>query len=322
MAIMKSWKKIIYKVIIVIIFIGLCCVPFIWSDWLFETHTTIAEKLKYVGAFLGGILLAINAYFIYTRAKEMNRSNNLVAKGQLDTRFKDAATLLAQGNTSAELSGIHALHQIAIEASKTEDQRDYVKVIKDILMAFIKENSVIEYKKDENGEILLNEFKNPIVKKVHNTKSEIVLQTIIDKLFIDKRYEIYAKYPTNLSKTVLKGISFRNAQLRGAEFGKAQLQNAQWLFADLRDVYFGNAQLQGADFGGAHLQNANFGGADLQNANLGHTYDIEKATFSKTYYGRRTLWNAKTNFAYTVFGYKTIEELTEIMGNPPTQLKK
>ena len=98
---MKSWVKKNYIIIIVIIFVGLCCIPFIWSDWFFGTPTTIASKLTYIGAFIGGTLLAVNAYFIYKRTKELNRSNNLVAKGQLDTRFKDAATLLAQGNTSA-----------------------------------------------------------------------------------------------------------------------------------------------------------------------------------------------------------------------------
>ena len=85
MVIRKYWIKVIYKIIIVIIVVGLCSVPFIWNDWFFETHTTIAEKLKYVGAFIGGVLVAINAYFIYKRTKELNRSNNLTVKGQFDT---------------------------------------------------------------------------------------------------------------------------------------------------------------------------------------------------------------------------------------------
>jgi len=174
---MKNWfNRYIIAIALGIIVIGLCFVPFIWDDWFFGKDAkpeakTIAETLKYIGAFLGGVLVAINAYFIYKRAKALDENNKLVAKGQLDTRFKDAATLLAEENTSANLSGILALHQIAVEASKTEDQKDYVKVIKDILIAFIKENSVIEYEKDVNGEILLNEFEIRIVKKAYNKKS-------------------------------------------------------------------------------------------------------------------------------------------------------
>jgi hypothetical protein len=108
-----------------------------FDDWFFGEKSkpetkTVAAKFKYFGAFIGGILLVINAYYIHKQTQEQHQSNYLVAKGQLDTRFKDAATLLASGNTSAELSAIHALHQIAVEASQTKDQKDYVKVIKDI----------------------------------------------------------------------------------------------------------------------------------------------------------------------------------------------
>ena len=289
-------KTLTITMSVCIVVIGLCSVPFILNDWFFEQHTTIADKLKYVGAFVGGILVAINAYFIYKRTKELNRSNYLVAKGQLDTRFKDAASLLAEGNTSAELSGIHALHQIAVEASKTKDQKDYVKVIKDILIAFIKENSVIKYKEDENGEKLLDEFENPIVEKVHNNeKNKIVLQTIIDKLFKkDNDCEIYDEYSITLSKTVLKGKNFYGAQLQNVRFREAQLQNAN----------FGYTQLQNTDFCGAQLQNINFKKA----------YSIDKAIFDNT------SWNKNTNFESTAFENKTIEELTEIMGCPPTPI--
>ena len=300
--IMKNWISIVITMFFCIVVIGLCSIPFIWNDWFFETHTTIAEKLKYAGAFIGGILFVVNAYFLYKRTKELNKSNNLtakgqelIAKGQLDTRFKDAATLLAAGNTSAELSGIHALHQIAVEASKTEYQKDYVKVIKDILIAFIRDNSVLKESKDENGNLM-----GP-----HNKKSEIVLQTIIDKLFKDNNCKIYADYPTDLSETVLKEINFCNAQLQGAGFVQAQLQGAVFFKAQLQGAYFFMAELQGASFGNAQLQDAYFEDA----------YNIDKATF------KNTSWNEKTNFKGTAFENKTIEELTEIMGNPPTPLE-
>ena len=141
---MKNWIKKRYKVIVVTgIVIGMCCVSFIWREW----------------------------------TRELSRSNDLAVKRQLDMRFKDAAMLLAEGNTVAELSAIHALNQIAIEASQTEDQKDYVKVIKDILISFIQENSVIEYIKDENGKILTDEYYFSNIDTAYNTKSKIVVQT-------------------------------------------------------------------------------------------------------------------------------------------------
>jgi Uncharacterized low-complexity proteins len=313
---MKFLKK--YKIIIAIVFVGLClcCVPFVWNNWFFGEKTTIADTLKYVGAFIGGTLIAVNAYFIYKRAKELNRSNNLVAKGQLDTRFKDAATLLAAENTSAKLSGIYALHQIAIEAWKMEDQKDYVRVIKDILIAFIKENPVIEYKKDEKNSAGI----------AYNTKSNIVLRTIIDKLFKSSECEIYAEYPTDLSGTVLtkmdffvaqlQGVKFSQADLQGADFFGAYLHGADFFGANLQCASFEYAYLQGADFREANLQNAYFNKADLQGASFGSACDIDKADFRNAY------WNEKTDFEGTAFENKTIEELTEIMGNPPTPLDK
>ena len=145
-------------------------------------------------------------------------------------------------------------------------------MIKDILIAFIKENSVIEYKEDENGKILFDEYKNPIVEKAYNTKSNIVLQTIIDKLFRDDGCKIYAKYPTDLSKTVLKRIDFAEAQLQNANFTEAQLQNGS--FGDIYFFFNANSigtQLQNANFTNAQLQNANLVGAQLQNANFRQT---------------------------------------------------
>jgi len=292
----KYWIKKKYKLVITVVVIGICSVPFVAEIWFFEEHTTIAKKLKYVGVFIGGVLAIINAYFIYKRTKELNRSNKLVVKGQLDTRFKDAATLLAQENTSANLSGIYALHQIAIEASETEKQEDYVKIIKDILTTFIKANSVIEYRKIEKESILLQESKDLIINTVaYNTKNNIVLQTIIDKLFIDNGCEIYEVKCltdlTDISKTVLKEINFFSAklkyanfsesQLQYAKFGKALLENTNFRKAKLQNVDFRRAELQYADFRWTQLQNANFGEAQIQNVNFGEA-QLQNANFEKS----------------------------------------
>ena len=282
----RKWRKIIVAIIVLVAImfvVGMCCIPFVWNERFFGTETTIAETLKYVGTLIGSILLAVNAFFIYRRVEEQSRSNSLVAKGQLDTRFKDAAMLLAAGNTSAELSAIHALHQIAVEASKTKDQKDYVGVIKDILIAFIKENSVIEYKKDEEEEKWPEDVRVQTVKKTYNKKSQIVLQTIIDKLFRDNVWEIYAEYPTILSRTVLKRIDFSDAQLQNVNFREAQLQNANFDDAQLQGAIFWNAQLQETSFWGAKLQSVDFNNAQLQYAHFDEDAQLLNANFRNTF---------------------------------------
>jgi len=260
------------NILLFLLFSAFCAVfVFKKSYWFFGRRpTTNAEKLKYVGAIIGGVLLFMNAYAYLKQVEEQNRSNNLVVKGQLDTRFKDAATLLASDITSTELSGIYALHQLAIEAS--QEQKGYVIVIKNILIAFIKENSVIE--KDT----------------VYNKKNVLLLQTIIDKLFRDKGCEIYTEYPIDLSRTVLKEIVFNNAQLDSANFMEAQLQGAYFMKAkllgssfvkaQLQYADFDDAQLQGADFYDAHLQGVYFGKAKLQGADFYNT-NLQSAYFGK-----------------------------------------
>jgi len=347
---MNIWFNVKRKIIITIcIFLLLVWIPFVWSDWFFGggekclfgnvLQVPISEIVKYVGAFLGGILVAINAILIYERTKEQNRSNNLIAKGQLDTRFKDAAMLLAAGNTSAELSGIHALHQIAIEASKTKDQQDYVKVINDIFITFIKENSVIEYRRNENGEIDFAEIRERIVQKKYITKSIIVLQTIIDKLFKGDDWEMYSKYQKDLSETVLDNIDFVGATFKNTTFQDAELEWAnfssskseylrftdarlqytcfsyvQFLFPNFEGAQMNYAKFMNSQLHGAFLQNADFVQADLRNADFWCAHQIEQAIF------RNTFWNIKTNFKDTAFQDKTEEELTKIMGNTPDKL--
>jgi uncharacterized protein YjbI with pentapeptide repeats len=154
------------------------------------------------------------------------------------------------------------------------------------------------------------------VDTAYNIKSNVVLQTIIDKLFIESSRIIYAEYKTDLSETVLKKINFYSAQLQNVDFSEAQLQM----------VNFTNAELQNARFWRSELQNAHFWKTKLQNTLFGFPYgeigfeqgarNIDEAFFENVF------WNKKTNFTGTAFENKTIKELTKIMGRPPEPAKK
>ncbi|MDR0790732.1 MAG: pentapeptide repeat-containing protein [Bacteroidales bacterium] len=227
------------------IWTALGVIAFAWMLWCFDNKLhllriffsknkkpVLSDVMKYAGAAAGGLLIIGN--FLISKTQ-----TDLIAKGQLDTRFKDAAMLLANDNTSAMLSGVAALHQIAVEASQNEDQKDYVQVIKDILINFIKEGSTKEL---NDGKIALEK---------DNKKPILVVQTIIDKLYsMDKKNRQMYK-SAHLSSCVLKGIIFQHAHLEDVSFSHANLENSM----------FYNVHLEGADFCCARLEGAYFRGA-------------------------------------------------------------
>ncbi|MCL2290422.1 MAG: hypothetical protein FWC34_06940 [Bacteroidetes bacterium] len=152
----------------------------------FNGKKSLAEAMTYAGATAGGIILIGNLLVNNKRLREQektneltrkalaqtrelqNETNRLAVKKQLDARFKDAVALLASENTNVILSGIHALAQIAVEDSEinANGQKDYVRVIMNIFLSLIKENSHISEGKNKNGNV------------INNDESEIIIQTI------------------------------------------------------------------------------------------------------------------------------------------------
>ncbi|MDR0790706.1 MAG: pentapeptide repeat-containing protein [Bacteroidales bacterium] len=247
---MKKWITEHWSITIAIV-IFICgfilFVPCI-RDTFFGRSVSPSEIITYIGIAAGSIIVIGQLIAAEKRNNLMKTRNELTEKANLDIRFKDAAMLLANDNTSAMLSGVAALHQIAVEASQIEDQQDYVQVIKDILINFIREGSQIEYKKDAQGNVVKDTYEEPMVEKAYNDKPTIIVQTIIDKLFKDKYWAIYKDYPTDLSNCVLKGFNLDVAHLEEAYFWGAHLERAD----------FRRAHLEGADFRRAHLEEAKF----------------------------------------------------------------
>ena len=138
-------------ILVGVIVVQMGALLFVYRECFFGEKVPPSKILAYIGAFLGGIIVFANFIAVYRRNKltertlnqarlHQNETNDLTEKGQLDIRFKDAAMLLANENTSAILSGIHALAQIAIEASRRGDE-SYAKTIKPILCAALCEHN-------------------------------------------------------------------------------------------------------------------------------------------------------------------------------------
>lgn len=104
----------------------------------------LASFIKLLGAVIGMITviwgIKINNDRVNQIAKQVEKQNEITERGQINTRFKDAALLLAEDNTSANLSGAFALHQIAKDASLKVDKEGYVEIIHEILCAYVSEN--------------------------------------------------------------------------------------------------------------------------------------------------------------------------------------
>ena len=344
-----------------------------------------SDILKYVGAVCGAIIVigTLNETVQTNRLnvetiKIANEANYLNRKAQLDNRFIEANNLLASDNPSENIAGIYALNQIAIDASKDSIQKGYVAIVKNILCAFICENSDFEIESDgtENtviisrsrfsgsSEIKYSAENGKFVGRI--IKPQIVFQTIINVLFVDETWEIYKIYPTNLQNSVLSYLNLEkahleDANLKGAFFEfvetssdthleSANLSEAYLEYANFgstffkKDAVFGCVHVAKANLQSAHLERSNLGGLDLREVNLSYAKlksanlkqtnlyrtnfrgshleyanfqdakNIDEASFYETY------WNERTNFKGTVFENKTIEELTKIMGNPPTPI--
>lgn len=246
--------------------------------------TSVAEYVKFWGLILGGLSVFWGLMLNNERVKQANKQlenstkqleivakqveiatkqSEIAERGQIGTRFKDAALLLADDRTSANLSGVCALHQIAKEVYENGSQRSYIATILDILCAYIRENYSVENK-------------NP-------QKDRVILQTIVDKLFKAEGILIYKRLAINLYRVDLSKLNLHDANLSYANLSyanlpyanlsrtdlfSANLSGAQLSFANLSGTDFSCAELLGADFSCAELLGADLSCADLSCAEL------------------------------------------------------
>jgi len=220
------------------------------------------EILTYIGICCGGILLLGSQH-------TANRRNLIMEKGQLDIRFKDAALLLANNDTSAALSGVYALHQIALESSKEPNQSRYINIISSVLCAYLREHSNNRNRVNKNVIV----FKAIVESLFYNSKdiykkTNINLSnTNLDRLFIENPKKVYI-YKTNLFKASLKHSSFKNAVISGTDLACANLLEADFTGAKFVCVDFTQANLTGAKFIKANFKEVCLYGATLSRAYL------------------------------------------------------
>ena len=258
-----------------------------FENFLFGKKMTKAEVLTYIGAFVTSIIL-LGQLFENSRRNDISqKANELRQKSDLDIRFKDAATLLGSQDSGSIIAGIFALHQIAVDSSKTQGQEHYVNTINQIFCATIRDGR----------------------------KDTVILRTILD-LFVENHYKERFFIKAKLAGLDFSGANFSGANLSWslfvgtnlslADFSGANLFNANLEQANLTRTNLSNAKINFANLTRAKLTNTNLTDANLSDANLSDAFLIEAdltganltgANLTRTYFFQTILKGTMFNFA-------------------------
>ncbi|SHF98846.1 pentapeptide repeat-containing protein [Dysgonomonas macrotermitis] len=317
---LKNNKQVItqlyYKYIFLIIIFGTVLIGYIFYRngahiLLYgDTPSALGEYVKTVATVLGGALVVLGLWINNRRVAEQTRQNNIAEKGQINTRFKDAATLLGSDSVSSILSGIYALHQIAMEVSVgNQKQRGYVSIVHDILCAYIRENTAT-IQNEKNGKAWRI-----------NQKPAIVIQTIMKVLFKNNEF-IYGDLVTDLSNCVFENLDIDNAHMSNVDFSrtkfiKSSMKDAVFTSCYLEETFmdevdFTDSTFEKVLFDYSHIKNSVFagckmGGSDFWDAVLTNV-NFKGAKFNMTDF-KSCIFEENVNFEDTILEGYSYDEI-------------
>ena len=241
---------------------------------------------------MGGILLTLQAWISYKRARAMEdtakaqakatveqaKANQNTEKGLRQERLKNAIEHLGNDSDSVRLGGAYELFHLAQDtkeealqrmySSGSADERSHLaqntpdlrQTILDILCAHIRRTT---------GE---DEYR-----KAHQWEPSEEVQSLLTLLFVQD-HDVFEGLPINLQNSWLNGANLRGARLRAAilsqaslskaELKLAQLQEANLVEVHLEEAFLEQANLQGAVLISAYMQGSNLSQARLSGANL------------------------------------------------------
>lgn len=271
----EELSRIYYKYIFVIIILGSILAGYFFYKLnahvlLFgDTPSALGEYIKTVATVIGGALVVLGLWINNRRVAEQTRQNNINEKGQINSRFKDAATLLDSGNVSSMLSGVYALHQVALESSVGDErQRGYVRIVHEILSAFVRENTEKIVNKEEGTEWLINK------------KPAIVIQTILTVLFKNNEF-IYSDLMTDLSHCIFEDIELDQASIENVDFTKTKFIRSSAKDCTFSSCYMDNAFIEDMDFSNCRFEKVVFDNS--------HIHDT---TFEESEFYQCDFWDA------------------------------
>lgn len=245
------------------------------------------DTIKFVVYVLGGVLLYMQFVMANRRARAMEKSvhmqiqtNELVRKGQLAQRFKDAVDQLGHERMAVRLGAIYSLHHLA------SDNETYRSTVHKIFCAFLRSQNTSFTAQNSDG-LSPNKGYGP-QEQFGNSLAED-LQAILNLIACNEvERHVYAGLKINLkmadlsyadlSKADLRYAQLSSANLSGANLYKANLSKTilyntnltqvKALYINLNNAYIGNANFEQANLRGAKLQNVDINTAHLETANL------------------------------------------------------
>ena len=288
----KKIENIYHKYLLFIVFMLLVVIAIVL--FMQEAHfmmfgnvnNAIGQYAMFIATIFGGTLVALGLWINNKRVGEQIRQNNIAEKSQINTRFKDAATLLGNDNVSTTLSGVYALHQIAVDVFVRNDtESGYLRIIQDILCIYIRENT--ETIRNDKGK-----------KWRVNKKPAIVIETILKILFAKKNH-IYRNLISDLSYCVFEHIYLENAHFRGVDFSKTKFIKSTFKGSVFDSCYFEDAFIDEVDFSScsfikcvfdkSNIKKTNFSSSSFVEADFCNTIhtdtNFEEATFDKVDFG-------------------------------------
>lgn len=228
-----------------------------------DTDGAVGQYVMSVATIVGGSLVALGLWINNRRVEEQIRQNNIAEKSQINTRFKDAATLLGNDNVSTTLSGVYALHQIAMDTyNRADTEKGYVQIVQDVLCVFIRENT--DTIKNEKGK-----------KWRINKKPTILIETILKVLFKNDK-QIYSNLISDLSHCVFENIFLEDAHFIGVDFSKTKFIKSTFKGSTFHSCYFDRAFIDEVNFSGCVFDKAVFDNSFIRKTTF------EKASFDKT----------------------------------------
>ena len=272
--------------------------PFEWHNVLFNDgkDTNLGGYVKFIGAAIGGLIVFWGLLINNERVRQMseqvknqNKQNEIAERGQIGTRFKDAALLLAEDNISANLSGVEALYQIAKEEYINQTKNGYIETIYRIFYSYLHEN-IGPHKEDKRSTQTVGRNLAPVI------------QSIIDKLLKNDGEKIFNISNINLKRFDLRNIDLESVYLQGANLQEAYLQSVNLQKSNLQEANLVrakliSAKLQHADFSGATLKSALLQRAKMQHANF------TNASLDDVRFKRATMKNINMEGASVIGGH-------------------
>ena len=208
------------------------------------------EVLKFLGISMGGVLVGLQAFMSYRRAKAMEDTVENTEKGMRQERLKNAIEHLGHASDSVRLGGAYELFHLAQDTKEVKQRQS----ILDILCAHVRQTTSESKYREE-----------------HKSKPSEEIQSLLTLLFVQK-HDVFKSLQINLQGCWLNGVELSKASLEKAVLNGAHLQKAILNGAWLRGVWLIEAQLQGARLIQAQLQAANLVKAHLQRADLSNAY--------------------------------------------------